>query len=398
MAKPLLFLHPGISKTGSTALQIYFVKHAAQLLQYGLYYPEVENEFSTVVETGLTSGNASSLAYLYQKFTNNDDQLRLETDQWIAKLIEKSKAYSFNAVVLSCEQLCSLTRRQWAILEDALNEYFDLRLIVFSREPYSWVFSSWLQAVKRHGARGWLGSRGPQRDWLPLIFPERLSHRLLRNTVQLNYEECKTDIIGSFFRAIDFSIPQFNSNDKLTGMANPSLTDQKLILMLLSNRLTKGDPSFCMEFSDTLLGHSTRPPCYFYSPEVDGMIDNFFIANGLKRQYPCNNCDPVVNSEKDWFETQSVDVTLMESFFSKLTEYVNERLNDPIHGALAKANYYNYSTFRTQVPDTFNIMAYLLMNKDVLAAGIDPYEHFMLYGHAEGRKFDWDLSPHNSEN
>lgn len=153
MDKPLLFLHAGIPKTGSTALQVYFVKHAAELLDYGLSYPDTDNTFPAVIESGITTGNAYSLALLYQYFADNDDQLRLQTDQWIAKLIEKSKAYLFKTVVLSCETLSSLTRGQWAILEDALNEYFDLRLIAFFREPYSWFFSSWLQAVKRDGAQ-----------------------------------------------------------------------------------------------------------------------------------------------------------------------------------------------------------------------------------------------------
>ena len=388
MAKPLLFLHPGISKTGSTALQIYFVKHAAELLQYGLYYPDTDNTFSTVIESGLTSGNAFSLALLYQKFADNDDQLRLETDKWIAKLIEESSAYLFKAVVLSCETLSSLTRGQWAILEDALNKHFDLHLITFFREPYSWVFSSWLQVVKRDGARGWLGVGEPQRDWLALILPQMLSDRLLKKTVQLRYEECKIDIIGSFFRAIDFPIPHSESFDKLTETTNLSLTDQELTLMLLTNRLTNGDSSFCRQFTGRLIGQSTSPPCYFYSPEVDGKIDNFFIANGLARQYPCNKRDPVVNSEKNWLETHPVDATLIESFFSELAVYYNKNV-DPVTRALAKANCYSQSAFRSQVPDTFNAIAYLLRNKDVLVAEIDPYQHYVLYGCAEGRRFDW---------
>jgi len=187
MDKPLLFLHAGIPKTGSTALQVHFARYAAELLQHGLYYPDTDNSFSAVIESGMSSGNANSLVFFYKKFANDDEHLRLQTDQWIAKIIKESNAHSFKAVLLSSEILCTLTERQRAILEDALNKYFDLRLIAFFREPYSWIFSSWLQAVKRSGARGWLGAGEPQRDWSPLIFPERLSHRLLRNTVQLNY-------------------------------------------------------------------------------------------------------------------------------------------------------------------------------------------------------------------
>jgi hypothetical protein len=128
------------------------------------------------------------------------------------------------------------------------------------------------------------------------------------------------------------------------------------------------------------------------------MIDNFFIANGLKRQYSCNRCDPVVNSEKDWFETKSVDATLIQTFFSMLAEYYNKRLDNLVYEALALSNHYNYSTFRTQVPDQFDIMAYLLINKDVLFAGIDPYQHYVCHGYSENRPFEWSLLPRISEN
>ena len=161
--------------------------------------------------------------------------------------------------------------------------------------------------------------------------------------------------------------------------------------MLLGNRLTNGDFSFSKQFFDTLIGQSASPPCYFYAPEVDRMIDNFFIANGVKRQYQCNKCDPVVNSEKNWLETHQVDATLIESFFSILAEYYNKRMDNPIRVATAKVNFYNYSIFRTLVPDKFDIMAYLLRNKDVLVANIDPYKHYVLYGYTEGRPYDWGL-------
>ena len=51
----------------------------------------------------------------------------------------------------------------------------------------------------------------------------------------------------------------------------------------------------------------------------------------------------------------------------------------------------------TLYPDKFDVMIYLLRNKDVLVAGIDPYKHYVEYGSAEGRKFDWGLVPINSE-
>jgi hypothetical protein len=167
--------------------------------------------------------------------------------------------------------------------------------------------------------------------------------------------------------------------------------------MLLINRLTNGDASFGDKVSDTLIGKSTMPPCYFYSPEVDRMIDNFFIANGSKRQYLCTKRDSVVNSDKAWFENHSVDAPLIESVFSALAEYYNNRINTLVYRILWKANYYSFSVFRTEIPENFDVMAYLFLNQDVLVAEIDPYKHYVQHGSAEGRKFDWGLLPFNSE-
>lgn len=401
MNKPLLFLHAGLSKTGSTALQIFFARHATQLLESGLYYPDTDNSFSTVIESRTSSGNAIVLVSLCRKFSGDDDQLRCHADQWVTNLNEASKQHSFKAVLLSSESICTLRERQWAILEDILNKYFDLRLIVFFREPYSWVFSSWLQGVKMHGVVEWLGKTDPNITWAPLFFPEKIvSPQLLMNTIKLFYEECKTDIVDSFFRAIDFAVPHFKRDDEITETANPSLTDQELILMLLTNRLIKGDRLFARDFSDGLLGHSKRPPCYFYSPCVDGLIDYFFTSNGLERQSTCKIREPVVNNEVDWLESQSVEMTLIQSFFNKIAEYINEnardKINDYIQGALDIVKKYEKSIFRTQVPKEFNSMAYLLLNKDVLLAEMDPYEHYTRYGYAEGRTIDWSIFSPNS--
>jgi hypothetical protein len=225
-----------------------------------------------------------------------------------------------------------------------------------------------------------------------------LSDQLLEKTVLLSYEECKTDIVGSFFRAIDFSIPNpEDDNNNLSEITNRSLTDQELTLMLLINRLIDGDYSFCERVSGRLIKQSSSPPCYFYVPDVDRKIDDFFDANGVDRQYQCHKREPVINSEKDWLETHSVNATLMELFFSELAEYNNIE-KDLVSRAIKRAKYHHYSAFRTRVPGKFDVMAYLLRNPDVLAGGIDPYKHYVLYGYDEGRNFDWGLYQRSTEN
>ena len=39
------------------------------------------------------------------------------------------------------------------------------------------------------------------------------------------------------------------------------------------------------------------------------------------------------------------------------------------------------------VPADFDVLAYLLLNPDVLRAGIDPCRHFVEHGRGEGRRY-----------
>jgi hypothetical protein len=398
MKKPDLFLHIGIPKTGSSALQMFFVIHAEQMLEQGLYYPDTNNQFSEVIKSGLTSGNAEPLWNIHTKYNYSVEKFRLNTDQWIQKLIQESKAYTFNTMLLSCESLSALNRRQWAVLEESLNEYFDLHLIAYFREPYSWVFSSWLQVVKRNGAQGWLNTATPKNDWVALIVPKMLSDNLLKNFIQLSFEECKSDLIGSFFRAINLPISYSNSDDKpLKNKINLSITDQELTLQLLVNRITNGDRSIKIVCTDTFIEKTFKAPCYFYSPEVDGMIDVFLLEYGIKRQYLCTNLGPVVYSEKNWYETHTVDAALIEFIFFKLSEYFILYEKQFIQRAINMATYYKDSDFCALVPEEFQVISYILLNQDVLVTHVDPYKHYVKYGSAEGRRFGWGLLSINAE-
>jgi len=44
------------------------------------------------------------------------------------------------------------------------------------------------------------------------------------------------------------------------------------------------------------------------------------------------------------------------------------------------------------LPDGFNTAVYLLLNPDVLAADVDPVEHYLADGQAEGRRWNPNLS------
>ena len=179
-----------------------------------------------------------------------------------------------------------------------------------------------------------------------------------------------------------------DGNVKIIDEINSSLTDQELTLILLINRLIKGNSYLCKKIYSTLLNQSKDLPCYFYSPKVDGMIDEFFVANKVKRQSLCIKRDPVVESERSWFESHYFSGALMQSVFIEVTDYY-ENIYKPIDRAKFRADEYYNSIFRMQIPDNFDVVAYLLINTDILFEGIDPYKHYLEYGREEGREFNF---------
>lgn len=135
--RPVLYIHIGRPKTGSTALQHFLMKNRQQLLTRGVLYPL----------TGCHQLSSHLFAYAYS------DRLRAgahlpaidQRELWLA-LGEEVKDASAGRVVLSSENFWFVDPRR---VKDDIDGKYDVRVIAYIRRQDNVIASSFCEEVKR---------------------------------------------------------------------------------------------------------------------------------------------------------------------------------------------------------------------------------------------------------
>ncbi|MFK5922828.1 MAG: hypothetical protein QM496_11670 [Verrucomicrobiota bacterium] len=138
MSKPICYLHVGIGKTGSSAIQYALTKAHDHLLSCGLHYPDISNNFKQVLKYKTTAGNAGKLRKILKHNGRKD----------VMRLLSPFSARPEN-LVLSCE---GFSRLPFACLEELAHGLdilgYDIRCLVFFRPQAESLVSRYLQKVK----------------------------------------------------------------------------------------------------------------------------------------------------------------------------------------------------------------------------------------------------------
>ena len=149
-----IILHVGHGKTGTSFLQSFLAINKQKLLDIGIDYPE-HKSFEQAKKGNISSGNG---AILYKEYLNIESISKKDT------------------VLFSSEGFYTkLFEQTW--FESFANEYRNkLKVILYTRNLFSFLFSSWGQKVKRENYTGdineYLIKRGssfsPTKQWLNL--------------------------------------------------------------------------------------------------------------------------------------------------------------------------------------------------------------------------------------
>ena len=130
-----VILHVGHGKTGSSAIQSYLASNQALLMEYGIYYP-LHMSFERARQGKTTSGNLSAFI----------------SPVWSPVVIKESESAPCTKVLFSNEGLFP------RILDDssplhAVTKKFNLKIILYVRNPADHAISAYGQAIKRQGER-----------------------------------------------------------------------------------------------------------------------------------------------------------------------------------------------------------------------------------------------------
>ncbi len=134
------FIHIGVHKTGTTAIQILLGKHREALLAKGIYVPHAANPWDQKV------GYHHNLA-----FEVNGDPRFVPKYGGIERLVQELSAESPSTVVISSEDLCVATKDPEKVsrLREPLKDLgYEIEWIVYFRTFPDWAESAYIEMAK----------------------------------------------------------------------------------------------------------------------------------------------------------------------------------------------------------------------------------------------------------
>ncbi len=231
-----LFIHIGLSKTGSSAIQSWLSLNMTQLKEQGVDYADLN---PAAKDGKITSGNGVPLFRAC-----NQKKWGLVED-----LIRNTYFMGNTKTIISSETLQALSPEAIKSIKDICEKNcIDVYVIAYARSVYELLYSNYLQGIKRHGFSFKFGERQglgykPQRVFLENyynVFQERLR--------VINYDAVKGDIFTSFSDLLVLDSQQLTIKNK---KVNRSLTMLEADILRYLNSLHDG--VFSKEISDYLL-------------------------------------------------------------------------------------------------------------------------------------------------
>lgn len=223
--KPRIYLHVGMGKTGTSAIQSALAIYASDMAEQGILYPE-HDSLSHAATGGITSGNLTLF------LTGNDSWF---TEQITKRVLSEPEYSSF---VFSNELMLD---RVDDLLEGIGQNHkdFDFVVIVGVRDPIGQNVSLYHQYVKRSGLstdiNSWLSESKPRGFAIvaQILEASKAGHF---DCVLLNYSYFGRQIVAEFLNTVGYSEPHppLTQSERTV---NRSLTKVELDLILELNSL-----------------------------------------------------------------------------------------------------------------------------------------------------------------
>ena len=244
---PILFLHSGAPKTGTSYLQVLFSRYADQLSESGILYP-AGHMFEEARKGEITSGNGVDLA----------NYLRPQLPHQIAdkdRLLEKLDATLTGArgkhVLLSSEFLFfPVGERSQSRATLAANRGYEVRVVYLVRDISAAAVSVYSQAVKRVGITSTFLEYLETWDPHYLAFLRTAETAFGASALHVhNYEEHRGRLADLMFR--DILGTGFTPNEK--PVVNRSLSPKEAEFQRLMNMAAPGNATIATFISDALM-------------------------------------------------------------------------------------------------------------------------------------------------
>ncbi len=237
-----LFLHIGLGKTGSSALQSWLSLNAETLSRQGIDYADLIPEAK---HGEVSSGNG----YLLHKACVSQDFEEVE------RLLTSTYFFNpeHNVSIISCELLQGIRpvyiKRIREICE---HNGINVSVIAYVRSVYEQSYSTYVQGIKRSSVTHCFGEKSEDISFATTVeYLKRYLEVFGDRLIVLNYDDAKKDIYSSF---ADITGIDRKGTREIKVKVNRSLTLQEAEALRRVNDLHKG--IFATRISDFVIGLS----------------------------------------------------------------------------------------------------------------------------------------------
>ena len=247
-----LYIHIGLSKTGSSAIQSWLSLNADRLKKQGYDYADL----SPSAKNGkITAGNGVLL------FQACNQQNWAEVERLIAHVYFMRN----NKAIVSSESLQGVSVEAINKISSLCNRHsIRVKVIAYARSAYELLYSNYLQGIKRHGFTFAFGEEQKLSYLTQRQYLQNYYNVFDKNLQIVNYDSVKNDIFSSFSSCVGFIDKGLVVKNK---KVNRSLTVAEASLLLQMNKIHNG--IFSTEISDYLIeGSSSKLTSVLYSEKL----------------------------------------------------------------------------------------------------------------------------------
>lgn len=325
-----LWIHAGMPKNGSSAIQVFLAKNAAKLKKEDLDYIEL-SDVSEAANGEITSGNAALFARTL--LNEKHEAFYCDNNDLIGRLFSYIENTSCEKILLSSEFFAVVPVKRIEELKIALIEKnVILKFIYYVRRQDQFLMSSYMQRVKRHGLTAF-----PEEFILnsykniPFLkyysyakkYEEVLGKKNLLPFIFENTRIHEKGLIGHFIEEILGYCPDWLEDNK---SINTSPSPLELRMILASNQYNPR-----MRFSDFIIEDSIRrerskkyQSHNIVSNETVHQVMDYFAEQNRKfcKKFTENETFPTISDEK--------------SVSLKDLNFTNEELMDVLSGLIVR--------------------------------------------------------------
>jgi len=246
----IVYLHIGMPKTGTSALQVFFAANQESLKQSGVWYPTSAN-LQAAKSGAVTSGNATGIA----RFLNPDNPHPEDPQEALERFQDELKQNS-GTILYSSEFLHNASPERLQQLKSVATSLgHEIRIVVFLRHQIDIAFAQYSQGVKRHALSTSSESilDRPGVNYLEILnrFSAIFGDRNIIARDYAHFVESPYSLMVEFLSILGLAPGNQFQFPKLA--VNPSLSRHELEMLRGLNELTR-DPAVCTLVSSVLMG------------------------------------------------------------------------------------------------------------------------------------------------